>query len=58
MRYSPKEMHPRADEIYVKIKDRVDLRGNEGKFVAIDVESGEYEVDDGRIEAVDRLFRA
>jgi hypothetical protein len=42
-------------EIYARIKPQVDP-GNDGKILAIDIESGEYEVDDNEIEAVGRLF--
>jgi len=52
----PKEIFAqRGAEIYAKIKHLVDP-GNDGKILAIDIETGEYEVAERRIEAVDRLF--
>ncbi len=54
-RYSVEERRRRADEIYAQIKDKVDP-GNKGRILAIDIETGEYEVDDSEIAAVDRLY--
>lgn len=54
-RYSDEEFVQRAKEIYAKIKDKVDP-GNEKKILAIDIETGEYEVHENEMEAVDRLF--
>ena len=54
-RYSDEETRRRLKEIYAKIKDQVDP-GNDGKILAIDIESGEYEVDDKHMTAVDRMF--
>jgi hypothetical protein len=54
-RYSKEEFRRRGEEIYAKIKDRVDP-GNKGKILAIDIETGEYEVDQDKMQAVDRLF--
>ncbi len=55
-RYDREEYGRRGDAIY----DR-DLRpsiepGNEGNFVAIDIESGEYEIDPDELAASDRLL--
>jgi len=38
-----------ADEVYEKIKSQ--LKGQEGKILAIDVESGDYFIGDDTIEA-------
>ncbi len=54
-RYSKEETHRRAEEIYARIKDRVNP-GNDGKILAIDIETGEYEVHEEQSEACDRLF--
>jgi len=54
-RYPSDEIARRAEEIYAKIKHVVD-EGNHGKILAIDIESGEYEIDDSDIAAVDRLY--
>jgi len=55
-RYDREEYARRGDALY----DR-DLRpsiepGNEGKFVAIDIETGEYEFDPDELAASDRLL--
>ncbi len=54
-RYSKDEVGNRGEEIYEKIKSQVDT-GNQGKVLAIDIETGEFEVDDDPMVAVDRLF--
>jgi hypothetical protein len=54
-RYPDEEFARRGKEIYSKIKHLVD-EGNHGKILAIDIETGEYEVDESDIVAVDRLF--
>ena len=49
------EVCDRAREIYrQKIKHLVEPQEN-GKFVAIDIESGDYEIDEDDIAAEDRL---
>jgi hypothetical protein len=54
-RYSKEEFARRGDEIYdrdiqphVKDEDR-------GKFVVIDIETGDYEIDSNELAAIDRL---
>jgi hypothetical protein len=54
-RYPKDEVARRAAEIYAKIKHQVDP-GNKGKILAIDIETGEYEVDAEQVEAGERLF--
>ena len=55
-RYSKEEFARRGDAIYeVDIRPFVE-EGNEGKFVAIDIETGAYEVDVDELAASDRLF--
>ncbi len=54
-RYSRKEFARRGDEIYEsQIRQQVE-RGNQGKIVAIDIETGDFEVDKNEIAACDRL---
>ena len=53
--YSKEEFFQRAEAIYAKIKDQVNP-GNDGKFLSIDIETGEYEIDEKGESAVDRLF--
>ncbi len=55
-RYGKDEFARRGDAIYER-----DLRtsiepGNEGKYVAIDIETGAYEVDTNELAASDRLL--
>ena len=41
-----------AEEIYLKIKNR--LKGQEGKIIAIDIESGDYFVGNDTLDAYER----
>ncbi|MBD2542918.1 hypothetical protein [Planktothricoides raciborskii] len=54
-RYSKEEFAQRGDLIYqTQIRPQVEL-GNEGKIVAIDLETQDFEVDASEIAACDRL---
>jgi hypothetical protein len=54
-RYSKEEFRRRGDEIYERdIKPRLNPEDH-GKFVAIDIETGEYEIDANELTAMDRL---
>ena len=54
-RYSKEEFARRGDAL-IESKVRPKLaEADRDKFVAIDIESGEYEVDKNEIKAVDRL---
>jgi hypothetical protein len=55
-RYSKEEFARRGDEIYERDIRPIVEKGNEGKYVAIDIESGAYEMDADEIAASDRLF--
>jgi hypothetical protein len=55
-RYSKEEFARRGDEIYQRDIKPVVEPDNIGKFVAIDIESGEWEMDANEMEAGDRLF--
>ncbi len=55
-RYSKEEFARRGDEIYDRdIRLRVEA-DNEGKFVVIDIETGDFEVDADELGASDRLL--
>lgn len=54
-RYPMEEFARRGKEIYQRLKEKVDP-GNFGKILAIDIETGEYEIDDDSFAAGDRLF--
>jgi hypothetical protein len=54
-RYGMEEFHRRGDEIYERdIKPRLTPEDH-GKFVAIDIETGEYEIDEKEDVASNRL---
>ena len=54
-RYSKEEFAQRSDELYeTQIRAQVE-EGNHGKIVAIDLETGDFEVDASEIAACDRL---
>ena len=55
-RYSKEEFAIRGDEIYERELHPILEKGNEGKFVAIDIETGAYEVDADELAASDRLL--
>lgn len=46
----------RGDTIYESQLRSIVEKGNEGKFVAIDIETGAYEVDRNELAASDRLL--
>ena len=55
-RYSKEEFAQRGDEIYeTQVRQQVE-EGNRGKIVAIDIETGAFEVADTPMIAVDRLY--
>jgi hypothetical protein len=56
-RYSKEEFARRGDAIFERdIRPKLDA-GQAGKFVAIDIETGAYEVDADEMAASDRLQR-
>lgn len=55
-RYGKEEFARRGDEIYDRdIRPRVEAE-NEGKFVAIDIETGAWELDTDALAACERLI--
>ena len=55
-RYSKEELARRGQELYESgIRQQVE-GGNEGKIVAIDIETGDFEVDENVVPATNRLF--
>jgi hypothetical protein len=53
--YSKEEFARRGDEIYEsQVRPQIEA-GNHGKIVAIDIETGDFEVDASEIAACDRL---
>jgi hypothetical protein len=56
-RYSKEELARRGQELYEsQIRQQVEEAGNEGKIVAIDIETGAFEVADNVLPATNRLF--
>ena len=56
-RYSKEEFARRGDAIYERDIRSVVEAGDKGKFVAIDIETGAYEIDTDEQVASDRLAR-
>lgn len=55
-RYSKEEFAKQGNEIYeTQVRSQVEA-GNHGKIVAIDIETGAFEVADTPISATDRLY--
>ena len=55
-RYSKEELARRGQELYeAGIQQQVEA-GNDGRIVAIDIETGEFEVGETIMAATDRLF--
>jgi hypothetical protein len=55
-RYSKEELAQRGQALYESgIRQQVET-GNEGKIVAIDIETGDFEVDENVVPATNRLF--
>ncbi|HVC96978.1 MAG TPA: hypothetical protein VND64_25085 [Pirellulales bacterium] len=55
-RYSKEEFARRGDAIYDRDVGPAVKTGDEGRFVAIDIESGAYEIDENELVASDRLL--
>ena len=55
-RYPPEEHARRGTEIYETIVRPKVEAGNTGKIVAIDIETGEYELGETTLEAAERLM--
>ena len=54
--YTPQEVSSRGEAIYEQqIRGKVEF-GNKGKFVVIDIETGEYEIDVDDLIATKRLL--
>ena len=54
--YTAEEIESRGEAIFVKqIRDRLST-GHRGKFLVIDVETGEYEIDEDDLLATRRLL--
>jgi hypothetical protein len=55
-KYSPGEVEARGEQIYEQRIRRNVEAGNTGKFVVIDIETGQYEIDDDDLAATKRAL--
>jgi hypothetical protein len=56
-RLSGDEVARRGKELYEhRIRDKVETEENIGKIISIDVETGDYEIDDDLLTTTDRLL--
>jgi hypothetical protein len=56
-RYRGDEIARRGQELYDReIRRDVETEANIGKIISVDIETGDYEIDDDPIKAADRLF--
>lgn len=54
--YTPEDVESHGEEIYKqRIRQNVEA-GNKGKFVVIDIETGEYEIDKDDLQATKRAL--
>ena len=55
-KYLPQEVESRGEAIYEQqIRKEIET-GNRGKFVVIDIETGEYEIDEDDLQATKRAL--
>ncbi len=54
--YSPQEVEARGEEIYEQQIRQTVESGNKGKFVVIDIETGDYEMDQDDLQATKRAL--
>ena len=55
-RYPKEEFARRGRALYDKLIRRTYESSHDGQFVAIDIETGEFEIDPNDMDAVDRLY--
>jgi hypothetical protein len=56
-RFSNEEIVQRGEEIYAqKLREKVETEDNIGKVIVIDIETGEYEIDDDALKASRRAL--
>ena len=49
--YSPEEVQSRGEAIYQEqLRDKVEA-GNKGRFLVVDIETGEYQIDEDDLQA-------
>lgn len=55
-KYSPEEVESRGEEIYEQQIRPSTATGDKGKFVVIDIETGDYELDEDDLQATKRAL--
>jgi hypothetical protein len=55
-RYSKEEFAERGDALYDRIVDSQLEKANRGKYLIVDIETGEFEIDADDMAATDRLL--
>ena len=55
-RYPKEEFARRGDAAYERFVRPILKPEDDGKFVAIDIETGEYEIDEDELTAIDKLW--
>ena len=54
--YSADEVESRGEEIYARRIRKIVEPGNHGRFIVIDIQSGDFEVDDNDLQATKRAL--
>lgn len=54
--YAPQEVEAKGEELYARTIRRLVEPGNRGKFLVIDVETGDYEIDVDDLQATKRAL--
>jgi hypothetical protein len=54
--YTDEEVAQRGDELYERVISPEEKERYKGRIAAIDIETGDYEIDDDELTASDRLF--
>ena len=56
VKYTPQEVESRGEAIYAEqIRDKVEIE-HRGKFLVVNIETGEYEIDEDDLVATKRLL--
>jgi hypothetical protein len=54
--YTDEEVARRGDELYDRVISQEEKEQHKGRIAAIDIETGDYEIDDDELTASDRLL--
>ena len=53
--YSPEEVESRGEAIYQQLREKVEAE-HKGKFLVVDIETGQYEIDQDDLKATQRAL--